>query len=258
MILRPLDPEPPGGEEVVDAWPAVERVQRRKYESCWMITQPSHAALAGDIAGKIGASQIPQLDPPLIRAIALHDAGWGAPDAQAIIRSRARSAETPKSFLQTGAADFLSAWTQSIEIAQKECPGGGFIVSRHFGRLCEHRLQHGGDTVSDRKRLQGFLNSESTRQKKLAAKQSRTTAELERLTDLLQLCDLLSLYICSGAQQRARLPEYFGIKSTLDAGGSVYRLDPPLVEPGAQLSFAALRYPPSKSESSREFQVTVE
>ena len=267
MILRPLDPPPPAGETFVDAWPVVEHLQRQTYESCWMITQPSHAALSGEIAARLtGAKapqipknpQIPKLDASLIRAIALHDAGWGSPDAQMIMSARGRDSEPPKSFLQTGIAEFLSAWTQSIEIAQKVSAAGGYIVSRHFWRLAKHRLAHGDDPQPARKKLQAFLNSESARQKKLIATNAgtRDEAELERLTDVLQFCDLLSLYICSGAQQPVRLPEYFGVTSTLKVGGTTYRLDPKLVEPG-RFSVAALRYPTTKSESARELDLVI-
>ena len=66
MILRPLDPttaavvqeaslEQPASTEkqFAPAWQIVEQVQRATYETCWIITQPSHAALAGDIAAKL-------------------------------------------------------------------------------------------------------------------------------------------------------------------------------------------------------------
>jgi Protein of unknown function (DUF3891) len=281
MILRPLDLPPAGSDQFVDAWPVVEHLQRQSYQSCWMITQPSHAALSGEIAARLispkapperdsvlpatakaapkPSPQIPKLDPSLIRAIALHDAGWGQPDAEIIMRSRGRDREPPKSFLQTEITEFLPAWTQSIEIAQKESPTGGFMVSRHFWRLAEHRLAHASDPQPAQKKLRAFLSNESARQKKLTAKNAGTPEEyeLERLTDLLQFCDLLSLYICSGAQQRVRLPEYFGVTTTLVVDGTTYRLDPPLVEPGTKFSVAALRYPTTKAESARELHLVI-
>jgi hypothetical protein len=262
MILRPLDPPPAASGKFVDAWSVVEQLQRQRYESCWMITQPSHAALSGEIAAKLSsarAPQIPRLDAHLIRAVALHDAGWGPPDAQIIMHSRGRESEPPKSFLQTEIVAFLSAWTQSIEIAQKESAAGGYIVSRHFWRLAEHRLAHGNDPQPARKKLQAFVNAESARQKKLLAKNAGTLneAELEQLTDLLQFCDLLSLYICCGAQQPVRLPEYRGVTTTVTLDGTTYRLDPAMVDPGSRFSVAALRYPETKDESAREIKLII-
>lgn len=222
-----------------------------------MITQPSHAALAGEIAAKLRDAEIPKLEPELIRAIALHDAGWGMPDAQEIMRSRSDTRYAPKSFLQTEVAEFLAAWSQSIETVQPVSPSGGYMVSRHFWRLAEHRALHGNDTENDRKKLKKFLDHESQRQKKLAAKQNRNTDELERLTDVLQFCDLLSLYICSGARENAEFPEYLATQTRLRVDGDVYKLDPPLVEPGSQFRVAALRYPATKEESSREIVVEI-
>ena len=256
MILRPTEPPPPTTADFVSAWPAVERLQKQKYESCWMITQPSHAALAGDIAAKLRDPRIPKLEADLIRAIALHDAGWGMPDAQAIMRSRSDQRDTPKSFLEIEVAEFLAAWSQSIDIVQPVSPAGGYMVSRHFWRLAEHRMVHGNDAENDRKKLTKFLDHESQRQKKLAAKQNRSTDELERLTDLLQFCDLLSLYICSGARENAEFPECLGWRARLRVEGEGYQLDPPLLEDGAQFRVAALRHPATKAESSREIVVT--
>src|SRR5262245_20002400 len=255
MILRPLEPEvtdPPNSDAFVPAWPVVERLQKRRYESCWMITQPSHAALAGQLAAKLssqaGHPQLPQLSPDLIRAIAMHDAGWGMPDAQAVAQSRSSHHTPPRSFLQTTAAEFVDAWTQSIQIVQSISPAGGYIVSRHFYRLAEHRMASPGDTEADRGRIGHFLEKETLRQGKLAAKQPRSHDELESLTDVLQFCDLLSLYICAGARDNAEFPEYFGAKVRLTVQADGYRLDPPLIAPGTKFSVAALRHPATKEK----------
>jgi Protein of unknown function (DUF3891) len=254
MILRPLDPTPASYQEWVSAWPVVERLQRQKYESCWMITQPSHAALAGELAARLNAPQIPKLEAELVRAIALHDAGWGMPDAQAVMRSRSSHGDCPKSFLEVGATEFVDAWTQSIEISQPGSPASGYIVSRHFWRLAEHRLERGDDSENDRKRIQSFLNLETARQKRLASKQTRNTGDLELLTDVLQFCDLLSLYICSGARDQVQFPEYFGIAARLSLVEESYKLDPPLIASGPPFSVAQLRHPATKI-SSQEIRV---
>src|SRR6266567_9163156 len=150
MILRPLDPVSPWDEKFVPAWPVVERTQQENYTSCWLITQPSHAALAGEIAGKLVASQAPKLDKELIQAIALHDAGWGLLDAQAISQSRSSHQHRPESFLAAGAAEFLAAWDKSIVVAESVYAAGGYIVSRHFQSLAEQnqRLAEQGLSAS--------------------------------------------------------------------------------------------------------------
>jgi hypothetical protein len=257
MILRPLNPVAQDGDTFVAAWPVVERLQKQKYESCWMITQPSHAALSGQIAAKFTGPRVPELDDELIRAIALHDAGWGIPDAQAVTRSRSARPVPPKSFLETEVDEFLEAWMQSVQVAQNVGPAGGCIVSRHFQRLAEHRMASAEDSERDHKKLQQFVDHETQRQKKLAGKQQRKAEELELLTDLLQFCDLLSLYICCGARENVEFPEYFGAQMRLTVEDGRYKLDPPLVEPGAEFRFAALRYPVTKEVSSQEIRVRI-
>lgn len=257
MILRPLHSAESANKQWLPAWQVVEQLQRQKYESCWMITQPSHAALAGEIAAKLRSPQFPKLDADLLRAIALHDAGWGIPDAQAITRSRSPKRQAPKSFLDTEIAEFLDAWTQSIQVAQSAGAAGAYIVSRHFQRLAGHRAGAAGDTERDCKNLQAFVTHESQRQKRLAAKQSRSEKELELLTDLLQFCDLLSLYICSGARERVEFPECFGFKPRLSVQVEGYRLDPSLIETRGKFSVAALRYPETKEISSTAIQIQI-
>src|SRR6478752_50700 len=99
MILRPLEPPPAASPEFLPAWSVVERLQRQSQEfnaGCWMITQPSHAALAGEFAARMALPQTPRLEAALVRGIALHDAGWGVPDAQAIMQSRAVHKGAPR------------------------------------------------------------------------------------------------------------------------------------------------------------------
>jgi len=255
MILRPLEPPAANHSEFLPAWSVVEQVQRQAHDGCWMITQPSHAALAGDFAQKIVAPQAPKADAALVRAIALHDAGWGIPDAQAIMQSRSVRQSCPKSFVECSVSEFLTAWEKSIDIAESAGPAGGYIVSRHFYRLAEQRVNHAAQKNSDRDQLTRFIENESRRQNQLAARQERAPAELESLTDLLQFCDLLSLYVCSGAEDKAEFPEYFEIKARLTVENGVYRLDPPILESGAKFAVAALRHPATKEESGRSMEI---
>jgi Protein of unknown function (DUF3891) len=255
MILRPLEPSLPTSTEFLPAWNIVERIQRQSHKNCWMITQPSHAALAGEFAAKMTGAQIPELDDALVRAIALHDAGWGIPDAQAIMQSRSVGQSVPKSFIDCSAGEFVSAWEKSIEIAASSGPAGGYIVSRHFARIAEHGAAKYPD--ADRHKVARFLEHEAARQKQLAAKQNYSPTELEQLTDVLQFCDLLSLYVCSGAHDNAEFPQYFGVKTRLTVEDESYKLEPSLIESGSEFRVAALRHPAAKGESGREIDVQI-
>lgn len=263
MILRPLEPPPVASQDFLPAWSVVERLQRQSYDGCWVITQPSHAALAGDFAAKMtGADlpanlpqKLPKMDAAIIRAIALHDAGWGVPDAQAIMQSRSVRQGCPKSFIQCSTTEFLAAWEKSIEVAGSTGPAGGYMVSRHFARIAEQNVAH--VPQADQQRVSNFLKSESARQKQLSAKQEHSIEQLDLLTDVLQFCDLLSLYVCSGAQENAEFPEYFGVKVRLTMAQDGYRLDPPLIERGAKFKVAALRHPATKEISAQEIEIAI-
>ena len=193
----------------------------------------------------------------MVRAIALHDAGWGMPDAQAVMRSRARQEDVPRSFIQCTVGELVTSWTQSIDIAETTSPAGGYIVSRHFWRLAEHRLNGGQDASPARSQLKDFLDDETERQQELAARQKQTKAELEVLTDVLQFCDLMSLFICCGAQNAVEFPECCGTKVRLQVGGNSYRSDPALLTGPAQFSLAALRHPATKQVSGQEIVITL-
>jgi hypothetical protein len=255
MILRPLEPAPATNDEFLPAWRVVEESQRQRADRCWMITQPSHAALAGELAAKLTGVNLPNLDGPLIHAIALHDAGWGMPDAQAIMQSRSLSQSPPRSFIACGVGEFINAWEKSIDVAASVSPAGGYIVSRHFERIANlnaSRISEANRQTADR-----FRQNEAARQKQLAAKQQYTPKELEALTDVLQFCDLLSLYVCCGARQNVEFPEYFGIKVRLTVKADSYSLDPILIEPGTKLSVAALLHPATKDASGKEIEIKI-
>lgn len=255
MILRPLDAALAAGTEFLPAWSVVERTQRQVFEGCWMVTQPSHAALAGEFAAKLTGVDLPPVDAQIIRAIALHDAGWGLPDAQAIMQSRSVGQGAPKSFIACGVGESVNAWEKSIDVAESASPAGGYIVSRHFMRIAEQSASRLSE--SEREVEARFMQNESARQAKLAAKQKYTTKELEALTDVLQFCDLLSLYVCCGAQQSVEFPEYFGITARLTVQTDSYTLDPILIEPGTEFAVAALRHPATKEKSGQEITIRI-
>lgn len=255
MILRPLAPTPTASADFLPAWSIVEQSQRQITGDCWMITQPSHAALAGEFAARMTGGNLPTMDAPVIRAIALHDAGWGMPDAQAIMQSRSVGQGAPRSFVACGVGEFVNAWEKSIDVAASASATGGYMVSRHFERIAKAHSSKASESVPPA--IESFLQNEAARQAKLAAKQEHTPEELEALTDVLQFCDLLSLYVCCGARQNVEFPEYFGIKARLIVEAESYRLDPILIEPGTAFVVAALRHPATKEASGKQIEIRI-
>jgi uncharacterized protein DUF3891 len=203
MILRPQPaPSTPAGAR--PAWTVVERTQREHGPSA-LITQPDHAKLAGEIASAFDRKCFPLLDDDIALAIARHDEGWAWFDRTMLEGKMQRG-----SFVEAPVADFINAWTGSIDAAENVSPAGGIIVSSHFARLGGSRLSSDIDTGADHAALETFLAEEATRRERLHKLQRLTTAQLEGLTDVLQFCDLLSLYLCCGARDAVEFPQDLG------------------------------------------------
>lgn len=259
MILRPLQPFPANQAAVEPAWVAIERTQRQDYSAgCWLVPQPAHAALSGEIAALLDPKAFPGITPEVVRAIALHDAGWSPDDAAAIQESRARGMKAkPYSFIAAPPKDTLAAWTGSIEIAGKSSPLGGYLVSRHFGAIGE--TFHAKVDAKTAKLLEDFTASEQTRQAKLRRKLTQTDAVLHRLVEALQFSDLLSLYISCGAEGNVEFPQAVGGKTMqLQRQGDGIRITPSPFAGEVTLTVAAIRHPRTNDESSRLFAVVCE
>ncbi len=205
MILRPAHLEAPQpAARAVPAWNAILRTQQQPGEDCWLITQPEHAALAGDLAANLA---LPEITEEVVRAIALHDEGWGECDRRALAAAGQPDASPPRSFFAMPVAEFVAAWSASIERAEAVAPIGGLMVSEHFCWLADEHLAAGKDTPEDAARLRQFLEAEHKRRVGLRERERRSPAEVERLLEALQFCDLVSLYLCSGSAENVEFPQ---------------------------------------------------
>jgi Protein of unknown function (DUF3891) len=258
MVLYPLraNGKPAqSSSHVVSAWAAVERSQRQVASSYWLIAQPDHAALAGDIAGSFSSAEFPALDAQVVKAISLHDDGWARFDqkrdtleAHHEFHPMCNASGKPLSFFEIAPAEFTRAWIDSIERAEAASPLGGILVSKHFCRLGQgfmhDRAQDPGANL-----VRKFLSGETKRQSKLAQGTDRARGEIERLVDVLQFCDLLSLYLCCGSHEVVEFPHRLAsspIRLRYNDGG--YRMEPGLIKSGASLGVIARRYPTSRTE----------
>lgn len=254
MVLYPLNSlpsEPPERRHPhhppVPAWDAVLRTQRQAASDWWLVAQPDHAALAGDLAARIRSPQFPRLDVEVVQAISLHDEGWAPFDRAPSLNGRGR----PLSFFEMPLKDFLRAWWDSIERAQQESPVGGILVSEHFCRLGRWRLQSVEDTPENGAAVRDFLERETERQQQLSGRQNRGREEILVLVDVLQFCDLFSLYLCCGARDAVEFPQKFnGHTVRVYRDGELCRTEPPLFGNGASLAVRARKYPFSQGCSA--------
>ena len=241
MVLRPLHPPAPR-PGVVSAWDAVEAIQKRSCSDLWLIAQPDHASLAGDIAAHLSPRLVPSLDADVLQGISLHDEGWGPFDGDAVA-----SGQPPRSFIDETPATFVEAWTASIDRCQQVAPIAGTIVSRHFSCLAQARVSEGKDGADDMRLLLGFLTAESQRQRELLPGCAGYDSKF--LTGVLQFCDVLSLYLCCGAAEDVAFPQSFGgsnvrlqrIRTEDDA--TICRLSPVILDGTTELAVSARRWP---------------
>jgi len=252
MILRPCAPAEIEHSEVVQpAWPVIEQTENNCARPCWIVTQPDHAALAGDIAARLGPPLIDAVDEEVISGIALHDEGWTRFDSPMPARD-----EELISFFDVTADTALTAWRSSIASAEGAGPMAGAIVSRHFWRIASMRISQEKDGPREIDMLQRFLTEEQSRQERLVPGQWR---QMEAFTDVLQFCDVLSLYLCCGATQDVSFPQKFRgaspvLRRQATSGDSVCRFEPSPFSGPVDLAVPARRYPDG---NPRQFPVVM-
>ncbi|HXE91838.1 MAG TPA: DUF3891 family protein [Terriglobales bacterium] len=244
MILCPIPAAAPS-PDAATAWDVILETQQRPAQAWWLIPQADHARLAGDLAARFHPAQAPALDPDTVRAIALHDAGW-TPVDEALLAGSSRP--RPLSFLDVPVSSMLAAWTGSIEAALTVGPVGGLMVAGHFLRLARTFAE--SRPAAEAALVEAFIREQEQQRARLLRRQSRTPQEIEQLVDVLQLCDLISLYLCCGARQPvefARSPRPL----RLTWKGDTAVLDPSPLARRIPLSVSAFRFPRLAGESNQ-------
>ena len=240
MILRPQSNSPRHGTGFVPVWEAIRRAQQANSATYQLVRQPHHALLSGQLVERFTIPQMPQVTEEIVRGISLHDEGWAAFDSGSE-RLRATSARysganvalnaagKPLCFLDIKAGDFLRAWQESIEAAEAVAPIAGLMVSGHFFRLGKFGVSAGAYNEEDTRRINEFLEGEESRRQRLLLHETRSREEVEYWTDVLQFCDLLSLFLCCGSEESVEFPQQITADKrtvNLHVSDGVYALSP--------------------------------
>jgi len=240
MILRNEDQSyEPGCGQKLSAFDAIASVQKNNTLPCWFVTQPDHAHLSGVIAAGFDRRRFPELTAEVVEAIALHDEGWEVFDGSAPEpRPQAFDDGHAIPFVAIPPAQFLRAWGQSIGQAERVGALAGLIVSRHFQSLAGFGLARLAGQPEETSKIRQFLAAEQQREQHLLSQCGAGREIVERLTAMLQFCDLLSLHLCSNAPQPVEFPQDFGCgRISLRREQSCAALSPtPLASP-LRLSF---------------------
>jgi hypothetical protein len=257
MILRPEAEPGNTNSAFVSAWEAVARAEKTTSPKYYLVRQPDHARAAGEIAQQLAIAGAPPLDDDIVCGISLHDEGWKDFDngterlsvtpATYSEQNVALGADNkPLSFLEIKAGDFLRAWRGSIDSAEEVAPIAALIVSGHFCRIGKFGIAMAAYTEDDARSVREFLASEAQRQTRLLRRQSRGEGEVLYWTDVLQFCDLLSLYLCCGSLENVEFPQRIGPKAEtirLQHREGVFVLAPGLIKKEAEFSVEARPYP---------------
>jgi hypothetical protein len=273
MVLRPIPNFIPGSQtsppkSYAPAWDIVAQLQRLNASEYWLIAQNDHAVLSGALARSFRSPLLPPISRDVAQAIDVHDAGWATREQHTgkPVIAMTRDGK-PACFLDATPAEFIETWVGSIKHAAGLSPLGGLLVSHHFSRLCEHRLNVKIDPPQETSLLRAFLEEQRSKQKHLraepgSAEAASSDSEIETLVDLLQFCDLLSLYLCAGAFEPAEFPQQFRgrtIRIAPERGG--YILEPSLFASeersekpaeGIRFSVPATRFPVQGNERKPE------
>jgi hypothetical protein len=217
-----------GDSAACSAWHAVEARQRRQAASYLLVPQPDHAKLSGDLAARFTSPGFPSLSPDVVEAIGAHDEGWSqfAGECGDGSEPMLTGDGKPRSFIEFPPADFIRAWSGSIDHAASLSAIGGVLVSRHFASLAEHSLRTIDHPDRDAQRLREFLRREHDRQRDMGGN-AFSARQLEDLLRVLQFCDLLSLALCCRITEEVTFPHCFGGRNVhMRLHDAVYELSP--------------------------------
>jgi hypothetical protein len=188
--------------------------------------------LSGELAANFASPSFPSVSSAMACAIGMHDAGWGMFSSESSLTAPPllEGEGKPLAFVECRPPEFVRAWTASIAQAEAVSLAGGIIVSRHFCALGNFRLRNSsGLSEDDRQLIAAFTRDEGARQQRLLAACTDSAAELDRWLEVLQFCDLLSLYLCSGAHRAAEFPQKMTdrpVQIHYAPGEALFRLEP--------------------------------
>lgn len=174
---------------------------REAADAFWMVRQPDHAHLSGQIAE---VWQDPYFDTSphkedTIRAVYAHDDSWLPADQTPFWND---VQQTPFSFITYPSALKMVLYTNGINTLEQENPYSALLVSLHYSSFMNPQI----------KAESAFLQREEARQHRLKQQLGIRTEKQEVLLhyhfDILQFCDNLSLYLCLNKPGTSKAEEY--------------------------------------------------
>jgi len=194
MIFRRISNADTAGVQpgIRPVWPAFFETQLDSDPPYGIVLQADHGTLAGDLSARLHPDVFGPLTAEVIQAIAGHDAGWRSGDEAQLA---AIADQPPKPFPLLSGGESTPYWIESIRLAERISPLSGVIVSRHFCALAQQDPSR-----------RSFLEEEAPRRERVERSLGIAREDLDRWTAAIGFCDILSLYLCSGATDAVEIP----------------------------------------------------
>jgi Protein of unknown function (DUF3891) len=184
MLFRTLSPET--SAKVRPAFRVFSAVQDAPGSPFALLFQSEHSRLAGQLAEALNPSLFGALNRDVVTAIANHDAGWNPNDRKQL---DSLAVQMPTTFTKLSPSETVPNWIGSIARGQQLGSLAEVLISRH---CCLLGTGSGKYTT--------FVEQEIKRREVLERSLDYSPHDLDRWTNALGFCDLVSLYLCSGAR----------------------------------------------------------
>ncbi len=187
---------------------------RKSGEDVIAIPQPSHSWLSGQMARAWGNERFARPEPHAEFCLGAeqHDLGWLgwelAPELDP-------DTGLPREFMRLRPPDHVALWTDGVRRARLYGSYPALLVSLHAETIYSRHFDFDAATPDDRRIVRSFLDDQRAfrhgvtaalhADKRLAAVTTEDVLEHNRL--LVAALDWMSLQICWGVTQEARLPE---------------------------------------------------
>lgn len=228
----------------------------------WLFDQRDHSALCGEMAAVWGAAPFAPVPPAVVRAAAMHDAGWTEWDARPRLDPRTGR---PHPYSRMPDDDYLAIWRRGVARAWAEGEETGLLVSLHGMRFFARRTR-----PTDR----AFYEQQRRRQSEALRRLGAGGFDVDALPEpfatwhaWMFFWDGLSLFVCEGwdSPWLARVPSARNTRTEIrvervDGGaapGGAVMLEPfPFLEPLA-LATSARRIADRRYATQAELDAAV-
>ena len=193
----------------------------RRSDSLVLVTQPSHAALAGRLAEHWGNEQFrtPAPDEALICAATHHDDGWLELDARPAFNAEQRR---PAHFIELPLTETAGPYARGVESVYARDVHAGVLVSMHFSGFYTSRWGVGSGPASENPLALEVVGAQEARWMPALrqawgnrGRRSEFDASTWHAYEVLQALDLMSLGLCRMELDSAAGEDALDVTSTL-------------------------------------------